>query len=167
VFAGLVAFGSLRRNVRRIPSMSHRFSSASSTLSALAAAAVLAALLPSTARAAPPARPKAQASAASAAPKTAATREAWHRSLLQLPKPAEGCYNATFPRIEWKAVACGAAPNYPMLPSRGGSSHFIVGGGVNDFAANPAGTISAVEGAFPSITAGSPKAGQSRTRVRQ
>lgn len=68
--------------------MSHRTSPASSARAGvIALAAMLSAVLPSPSRAAPAARPRAQAasaaSAASAAPRIAATREAWHRSLLQ------------------------------------------------------------------------------------
>lgn len=145
--------------------MNHRFSTALALLvDVVLAATVVLALSPAAARAATPAPPKPAAasgasSAASPVPRIAATRQAWHRLLRQLPKPAEGCYTATFPRVEWKAVPCGAPPDYPMLPSRGAASHFIVGGGVNDFAANPTGTISAVEGTFPSISSGLTESG--------
>jgi len=90
----------------------------------------------------------------------AKTREAWSKSMARLPQPKEGCYTAEFPRVEWKEVACGEAPKYPMIPARGKPGHFVVGGGgSNDFSAHPTGTINAVEGTFPSISAGLTESG--------
>ena len=124
------------------------------------------AILASNAIAAPPAKtpPTAQAANATTAvvkrPRIAKTQVAWRKSLLQLERPAEGCYASSFPRVEWRPITCGEAPKYPMPPARGIAKHFVVGGGgSNDFAANPTGHISAVEGTFPSISGGLTESG--------
>src|SRR5437899_12951855 len=70
----------------------------------------------------------------------AKTQDAWRKSLVQLPHPAPGCYKACYPRLEWKPSTCGEPPKYPIMPARNPS--------------HPAGTINAVEGTFPSVSAG-------------
>jgi len=145
---------------------SSRARATSSFPRALVGACSLIGLLASNAIAAPPTTPPTSSQAASASrgvikrPQIAKTQVAWRKSLLQLERPAEGCYESSFPRVEWRPVACGEAPKYPMPPARGIARHFVVGGGgSNDFAANPTGTISAVEGTFPSISAGLTESG--------
>jgi len=87
------------------------------------------AILASNAIAAPPAKtpPTAQAANATTAvvkrPRIAKTQVAWRKSLLQLERPAEGCYASSFPRVEWRPIACGEAPKYPMPPARGIAKH--------------------------------------------
>lgn len=145
---------------------SSRTRATSSFPRALVGACSLIGLLASNAIAAPSTTPPASPPTASVArgvvkrPQIAKTQVAWRKSLLQLERPAEGCYESSFPRVEWRPVACGEAPKYPMPPARGMAKHFVVGGGgSNDFAANPTGTISAVEGTFPSISAGLTESG--------
>jgi hypothetical protein len=93
--------------------------------------------------------------AAAQRPEIAKTQAAWRQSLLRLPRPKTGCYTSTSPRVEWNPVPCGVPPRYPLQPARGHARHFVVGGGgANDYAANPTGHISAVEGSFPNISAG-------------
>jgi len=131
----------------------------------IVAVSVLFGPLSSVAAPAPPQRPKPKASTPSSAaaatkPAIAKTRSAWRKSLLRLPHPETGCYASSFPRVEWKPVTCGTPPDYPILPARGHAKHFVVGGGgSNDFAANPTGTISAVEGSFASVSAGITESG--------
>jgi len=126
---------------------------------------VLFTLLFLTAGSAQPQKPKPKTSPASSAatatrPQIAKTREDWHKSLLQLPHQKIGCYKSSFPRVEWKAVTCGTPPPYPIQPAHGPAKHFVVGGGgSNDFAAHPTGTITGVEGTFPSVSAGITESG--------
>ncbi len=127
---------------------------------------VLFGLLSSIAVSAQPEKPKSKASTASSAaaatkPEIAKTRYAWRQSLLRLRQPKTGCYTSSFPRVEWKPVACGTPPPYPIQPARGHAKHFVVGGGgSNDFAAQPTtGTISAVEGSFVSVSSGITESG--------
>ena len=107
--------------------------------------------------------PKAQTGSAAAQntkPQIARTRGAWHKSLIALPHPKQGCYKASFPHVEWTPVACGAPPRHPALPSHGPGRPFIVGGGgSNDFSSHPTGTISGVDGTFSSVSAGIAESG--------
>jgi hypothetical protein len=131
----------------------------------IVASSVLFGLLSSIALSAQQEKPKPQASTIPSAaqttkPQIAKTREEWHKALLQLPHPKTGCYKASFPRVEWKAVPCGTPPPYPVEPAHGPAKHFIVGnGGSNDFAANPTGTIFGVDGTFPSVSSGITESG--------
>src|SRR5437868_7707766 len=84
---------------------------------------------------------------------------AWRISLLRLPRRAPGCYTVAFPAVEWKTVACGPPPPYPILPRHGRARPFVVGNGANDRAAQPSGHISAVEGSFASISPGLTESG--------
>ena len=130
-------------------------------LSVSVTASVALGVLSSLVGAAPPETPKPAFSATTnTKPEIARTHAAWRTSLLRLPQPKPGCYTSSFPRVEWKPVACGAPPPYPIIPPHGHAIHFIVGnGGSNDFAAHPAGTISAVEGTFPSLSSGLTESG--------
>jgi VWD domain-containing protein len=94
----------------------------------------------------------APSAAAATKPEIAKTREAWRKSLLQLPQPKPGCYASSFPRVEWTPVACTSPPPYPMPPARGHHSPFQVGNGT-DYAAQPTGTISSADGSFVSVSA--------------
>ena len=58
-------------------------------------------------------------------------------------------------------MACITPPPYPMPPARGPARHFVVGGGgSNDFAARPTGTVFSADGSFASVSAGITEAGQ-------
>jgi hypothetical protein len=90
----------------------------------------------------------------------ARAQETWHQSLLTLPHPKPGCYKAAYPKVEWTEAVCGKAPQYPIMPAHGAIKHFIVGnGGANDFASHPSGTITGVDGTFPSLSAGITESG--------
>lgn len=138
---------------------------ATTFLGIIVGTSVLIGLPSSIAVSAPPETPKSQASTASSAaaatkPEIAETREAWRKSLSLLPQPKAGCYTSSFPRVEWKPVACGAPPPYPMAPARGNAAPFVVGGGgANDFVAHPGGFISAAEGSFVSVSPGITESG--------
>jgi hypothetical protein len=93
-------------------------------------------------------------------PEIAKTRSSWRQSLMRLPHPKTGCYASSFPRVEWKPVACTPPPPYPMPPARGPARHFVVGGGgSNDFAARPTGNVFSAEGSFASVSAGITESG--------
>ena len=94
--------------------------------------------------------PPANAAAATPPPKNAESRTAWHRDMVKLRTPQKGCFNAAFPRIAWKKVACVAPPQQPYGPANG-HRPFAVGNG-NDFSASVPGTISAAEGSFENIS---------------
>jgi len=129
------------------------------------ATSVLFGLLSSVAMSATP-RTTMKASAAPSAasatkPEMVKALQAWRASLLRLPLPKTGCSRSSFPRVAWILVPCVKPPPYPMPPSRGHAKHFVVGGGgSNDFAATPSGTISSADGSFVSLSAGISETGQ-------
>lgn len=137
---------------------------ATRSLGVIVATSVVFGLLSSIAISAPPETPKSEKRATSSAaaatkPEIAKTRDVWRKSMSQLPKPKPGCYMSSFPRVEWKPVACGAPPPYPMPPAHGRRGAFVVGNGT-DYAANPTtATINAVESSFPSLSNGITESG--------
>lgn len=82
----------------------------------------------------------------------------WRRTILRLRAKKAGCYTASFPRTEWISVACAAPPPYPIIPRSGPGRRFVVGGNT-DYAAQTNPAISAVEGSFPSVSAGITESG--------
>ncbi len=84
----------------------------------------------------------------------------WRDAIAATPTTAGGCFQATFPSMEWESVACTAAPNRPFASPRARlSAHvagaaagpFIVGNGA-DFALHVTGLISSSTGSFPQVT---------------
>jgi hypothetical protein len=51
----------------------------------------------------------------------------WSATLMHTPRPGKGCFEATYPEIQWSRVACGKAPAVPLSPRRGGAT--TTGGG--------------------------------------
>jgi hypothetical protein len=89
----------------------------------------------------------------------AAKQEAWRKSMARVPLPKKGCFNASYPNMEWKEVPCATKPPPPPLPRPGqgagrGSPDIVGGGGSGDFAASVSGTISTAIGSFISVTPG-------------
>jgi hypothetical protein len=119
---------------------------------------LLYALASSAASQAPPkASPKKPTATASAAaeerlsPEEAKKRKDWALSMHKKAAPKKGCFNATYPDIEWKEVPCGAPHHIPMVP-RQGPRPFVVGNS-NDIAAGaPSGFISQAIGHFENIS---------------
>jgi hypothetical protein len=95
------------------------------------------------------------AAAQARSPELVRAQTEWHQALLRLPNPGQGCYRATYPRVEWIPGTCKPGPKYPAIPPKGISRPFTVGnGGSNDFASNPTGTITGVDGTFPDPSVG-------------
>lgn len=91
--------------------------------------------------------------AASAAPAAAASsgterlQEAWQDTIIKTPAPDRGCFTASYPVLAWQKVACGVAPNIPLIPRTGRSSRTVGDG--NDDVAVVTGLISQTVGTFP------------------
>ena len=101
------------------------------------------------AAAAPSSQPTAQPQALS--PEERQKRQEWQRSMSQSPMPKKGCFNSSYPSLEWHEVPCGQPPKFPNPPA-GGPRPNIVGGG-NDISAVVSGpNISSVIGSFDSVT---------------
>lgn len=78
-------------------------------------------------------------------------REEWQRSMSQIPVPKKGCFNSSYPSLEWHEVPCGPPSIYPNPPAKGPRPD-IVGNG-NDIAATVSGPmISSATGTFDSVT---------------
>jgi hypothetical protein len=56
----------------------------------------------------------APAARASAAP---ATLSQWHKAIEQVPTRSDGCYQAAYPALAWRARPCSVAPAVPLAPS--------------------------------------------------
>ena len=63
------------------------------------------------AAAAPSSQPTAQPQALS--PEERQKREEWQRSMSQIPMPKKGCFNSSYPSLEWHEVPCGQPSKFP------------------------------------------------------
>jgi hypothetical protein len=86
-------------------------------------------------------------------------REEWQRSMSQIPVPKQGCFNSSYPSLEWHEVPCGQPSQFPNPPA-GGPWPNVVGNG-NDISAMKSGpnNISSATGSFDSVTAGATVSG--------
>ena len=92
------------------------------------------------------------------------TEAGWQQAITHLAAPALGCYHASYPVLQWRAVTCRAAPRWPLEPAvpsqpAAPAATSPVGDG-NDYSAEVAGTISQATGSFPYISKGIAEEGQ-------
>ena len=80
------------------------------------------------------------------------TKTQWQAAIAQVPAPGTGCYNASYPKLQWHAVKCVTAPKWRLAPS-------TVGNGV-DYSAKVSGTISTATGTFKSVSSNISEKGQ-------
>jgi len=81
----------------------------------------------------------------------ARNQEMWRQAIAQREVPAQGCFHASYPSLEWTKVDCRVAPNIPFLPRTGPQGHRTVGNG-NDYAAEvTSGLISKTIGSFTKV----------------
>jgi len=83
---------------------------------------------------------------------TVNTKTQWQAAIGQVPAPGTGCYNATYPKLQWHAVTCVTAPKWRFAPS-------TVGNGI-DYSAQVAGTISTATGTFTGVSSDISEKGQ-------
>ncbi len=76
--------------------------------------------------------------------------EIWRQTMLDTPLPKNGCFQVTYPGVNWQEVQCTAAPAYPQLSLSNRSENSV--GNFNSYAAQVAGTISSAIGSFDSVT---------------
>ena len=75
----------------------------------------------------------------------------WREAIAHTNVQAAGCFEASYPSMEWNQVECVEAPAIPFIP-RGGRGGPTVGNG-NDYAAEvSSGLISETVGSFPKVT---------------
>ena len=89
---------------------------------------------------------------ASAGASTVMTKTQWQAAIAQAPAPGSGCYNASYPSLQWQAVKCVTARNWRLAPS-------TVGNGV-DYSAQVSGTISKATGTFKDVSSDISEKGQ-------
>jgi len=78
-------------------------------------------------------------------------REEWRRSMSRNPAPKKGCFNSSYPSLEWHEVPCGAPSQFPNPPARGPRPDFVGNG--TDFSARVSGAaISSAIGSFDSVS---------------
>jgi hypothetical protein len=86
------------------------------------------------------------------------TKAQWQAAIARVAQPGSGCYHASYPRLQWRAVKCVAAPKVPFAPvppsrsaSHGGPD--LVGDG-HDYSARVSGLISRATGTFKDVSSG-------------
>ena len=80
----------------------------------------------------------------------ARNQETWREAIAQTAVPAEGCFHASYPSLEWNKIECAVAPNVPFRPRSGRISQTVGDG--NDYAAEvTSGLISKTMGSFPKV----------------
>ncbi|MDI1459830.1 hypothetical protein QEZ54_02510 [Catellatospora sp. KI3] len=116
----------------------------------LSAVALTAALLVSTA--------PAQAATIDTHPSLAAQQD-WQTRISQLAKPAQGCFTAVYPAVEWQRAACVTPSKNPMVPRpaapnnpRTGPRPMVVGNGDDLSAKAPSGFIFNAIGSFDNVS---------------
>ena len=124
----------------------HAFNLRRSALAVAAAGALVSlALLPAT--------------AAQAASSPGTTKAGWQAAIAHVPEQGSGCYQASYPSLQWHSVACVAAPKIPLVPAsstvpRAAASHTgpaTVGDGT-DYSAVVTGLISKATGTFTNVS---------------
>jgi Putative Ig domain len=81
----------------------------------------------------------------------AAMRENWRASIARITPPAEGCFRASYPNLEWEQVECVTVPPRVHPIGRSAASGQTVGNGL-DYVAKAPGLISGTIGTFPAVT---------------
>jgi hypothetical protein len=81
----------------------------------------------------------------------ALAQETWRDAIAYTNVPAAGCFEASYPSLEWNKVECVEGPNVPFSPRSGRLSRQTVGAG-NDYAAKArSGAIRQTVGSFPAV----------------
>jgi hypothetical protein len=83
----------------------------------------------------------------------------WQRTIRTIPIARPGCFTATFPATQWRAVPCHTAPDVPFGPATTGNPTSAVGDGSDYSAVTSGGLLNSVTGSFPSVSAGAKEKG--------
>jgi hypothetical protein len=95
-------------------------------------------------------------SASAAIQRTVRTKAQWQATIANIPTPGVGCYHASYPALQWRAVKCVAAPKFPLAPALPAGSALrgpatTVGNG-KDYSARLSGRISKATGTFHNVS---------------
>jgi len=95
---------------------------------------------------------------ASAGTKPVGTKAQWQAVITHAREPGTGCYHASYPALQWRAVKCAIPPKFPDAPaSAPGSARGAVPatvGGNDDYSAQVPGLISEATGSFKGVSPG-------------
>jgi hypothetical protein len=104
-------------------------------------------------------------SALAASHPTAKTKAQWRAAIAQVRQPGSGCYHASYPALQWRAIKCVAAPKVPLAPGPVSRSARHAGpetvGDGTDYSAVVSGLISRASGTFTGVSSGITEKGQS------
>jgi hypothetical protein len=104
-------------------------------------------------------------SALAASHPTTKTKAQWRAAIAQVRQPGSGCYHASYPALQWRAVTCVAAPKVPLVPGPVSRSARHAGpetvGDGTDYSAVVSGLISRASGTFTGVSSGITEKGQS------
>jgi hypothetical protein len=103
-------------------------------------------------------------SASAATQQNIRTKAQWQTAIARVPQHGSGCYQASYPSLQWRAVKCVAAPRTPLVPAplRTLARHAgpeTVGDGT-DYSAVVSGLISKATGTFTGVSSGITEKGQ-------
>jgi hypothetical protein len=103
-------------------------------------------------------------SALAATRPTVPTKAQWRADISGLKQPGTGCFNAAYPKLQWRAVRCVTAPRIPLAPrpvahSASHGAPELVGDGT-DYSAVVSGLISKATGTFTNVSSGITEKGQ-------
>jgi hypothetical protein len=87
-----------------------------------------------------------------------ATKTQWQADIAHLRQPGAGCYQASYPAVQWHVVKCVAAPRVPLKPASWSrpavkTASAEVGGG-SGYSAQVQGLISQATGTFTDVSPG-------------
>jgi hypothetical protein len=103
-------------------------------------------------------------SALAASHPTTKTKAQWRAAIAQVRQPGSGCYHASYPALQWRAVTCVAAPKVPLVPGPVSRSARHAGpetvGDGTDYSAVVSGLISHATGTFQDVSSGITEKGQ-------
>ncbi len=95
----------------------------------------------------------AQASAEIASSPEAQAHEAWRAAMHRISAPAEGCFHASYPIMEWQKVTCAAAPGYRSALRDSTNREQVVGNGYDYVVQVPSKhLLTLATGSFPTVT---------------
>ena len=80
-------------------------------------------------------------------------REGWRQAMHRTNPPEEGCFEASYPRVQWEKVECATPPGYRSALRRQEGHELTAGNGYDYVALTPGGQlISSALGSFTKVT---------------
>ena len=82
------------------------------------------------------------------------TKATWRQAIAQphTKDLARGCYQTSYPSLQWQATTCRTAPEVPFEPAAGSTPRTATVGDDTDYSAEVTGTISSATGSFDDVS---------------